>query len=75
MFLAVREPRASTVNDVAESYGISRNSKLTLNLKTLGLVSTARAVQAAFRLALSPEPIASARSCASPATNSPSWNE
>ena len=37
MFLAVHEPRASTVNDVAESYGISRNSKLTLNLKTLGL--------------------------------------
>jgi hypothetical protein len=72
---AVHEPRASTVNDVAESYGISRNSKLTLNLKTLRLVPTARAVQAAFRLALSPEPIASARSCASPATNSPSWNE
>jgi Rrf2 family nitric oxide-sensitive transcriptional repressor len=40
MFLAVREPRANTVNDSpkATAYRATISSKVTLNLKSLGLV-------------------------------------
>jgi len=59
IYLAIREPRPSTVNDVAESYGISRNHllKVALNLKNMGIVSTARGRSGGIRLAVAPERI------------------
>jgi Rrf2 family nitric oxide-sensitive transcriptional repressor len=59
IYLAIREPRPSTVNDVAESYGISRNHllKVALHLKNMGLLSTARGRAGGIRLAVAPERI------------------
>jgi Rrf2 family nitric oxide-sensitive transcriptional repressor len=56
IYLAVREPRPCTVNDVAESYGISRNHllKVALNLKNMGIISTARGRSGGIRLAVAP---------------------
>lgn len=51
--LAVSKGRPTTVNDVAESYGISRNHllKVALALKNLGFVATARGRSGGIRLA------------------------
>ena len=59
IYLAVHSDRTSTVSDIAESYGISRNHllKVTLNLRRLGLVSTARGRSGGVRLALAPAEI------------------
>jgi Rrf2 family nitric oxide-sensitive transcriptional repressor len=59
IYLAIHEPRTSTVNDVAESYGISRNHllKVALKLKNLGLLATARGRSGGIRLAMEPEEI------------------
>ena len=59
IYLAIREPRPCTVNDVAESYGISRNHllKVALHLKNMGIISTARGRSGGIRLAVAPERI------------------
>ena len=59
IFLALRKGRPCTVNDVAESYGLSRNHllKVALNLRKLGLISTARGRSGGIRLALAPDQI------------------
>lgn len=59
IYLAVNAKRTSTVSEVAESYGISRNHllKVTLNLRRLGLVSTARGRSGGVRLARAPADI------------------
>jgi Rrf2 family transcriptional regulator, nitric oxide-sensitive transcriptional repressor len=59
IFLALRRDRPCTVNDVAESYGLSRNHllKVALNLRKLGLISTARGRTGGIRLLLAPEQI------------------
>ncbi len=59
IYLAVHSDRTSTVNDIAESYGISRNHllKVTLTLRKLGLVSTARGRSGGVRLARAPAEI------------------
>jgi Rrf2 family nitric oxide-sensitive transcriptional repressor len=56
IYLAIHDPRPSTVNDVAESYGISRNHllKVALKLKNLGLLATARGRFGGIRLAMEP---------------------
>lgn len=59
IYLAITDPRPSTVNDVAESYGISRNHllKVALKLKNLGLLTTARGRSGGIRLATKPKEI------------------
>ena len=59
IYLAIREPQPCTVNDVAESHGISRNHllKVALNLKNMGIISTARGRSGGIRLAVAPENI------------------
>jgi Rrf2 family nitric oxide-sensitive transcriptional repressor len=57
IYLALHDPRPSTVNDVAESYGISRNHllKVVLRLRNLGLLATARGRSGGISLAVAPE--------------------
>jgi Rrf2 family nitric oxide-sensitive transcriptional repressor len=59
IYLAIHDPGPSTVNDVAESYGISRNHllKVALKLRNLGLVDTARGRSGGIRLGLAPEKV------------------
>lgn len=59
IYLAVRGARPSTVNDVAQSYGISRNHllKVALRLKEAGLIATSRGRSGGIRLAVAPERI------------------
>lgn len=59
IYLAIHDPRPSTVNDVAESYGISRNHllKIVLKLRDMGLVMTARGRSGGIHLAARPETI------------------
>lgn len=59
IYLAIHDRRSSTVNDVAESYGISRNHllKIALRLRNMGLLSTARGRSGGIRLAITPDKI------------------
>lgn len=59
IFLALRRDKPCTVNNVAESYGLSRNHllKVARNLRKLGLISTARGRSGGIRLALAPDQI------------------
>ena len=59
VYLAIHDPRPSTVHDVAESYGISRNHllKIVLKLRNRGLVATTRGRSGGIRLAVAPEKI------------------
>jgi Rrf2 family nitric oxide-sensitive transcriptional repressor len=59
IYLAVHDPKPSTVHDVAESYGISRNHllKIVLKLRDMGLVATARGRSGGIRLAVLPETV------------------
>ena len=59
IYLAIHEPRPSTVHDVAESYGISRNHllKIVLKLRDMGLVATARGRSGGIHLAVPPEKV------------------
>ncbi|KQU87449.1 Rrf2 family transcriptional regulator [Mesorhizobium sp. Root695] len=59
IYLAIHDRRLSTVNDVAESYGISRNHllKIALRLRNMGLLSTARGRSGGIRLAMTPDKI------------------
>lgn len=59
IYLAIHDPRPSTVGDVAGSYGISRNHllKVVLRLRDMGLVATARGRTGGVRLATAPEKI------------------
>jgi len=59
IYLATSKDDPSTVNDVAERYGLSRNHllKVALNLKNMGLVTTTRGRSGGIRLALAPERI------------------
>lgn len=59
IYLAIHDPQPSTVNDVAESYGISRNHllKILLKLRDMGLVATARGRSGGIRLAVAPETV------------------
>jgi Rrf2 family nitric oxide-sensitive transcriptional repressor len=59
VYLAIHDPRPSTVHDVAESYGISRNHllKIVLKLRNRGLVATTRGRSGGIRLAVAPEEI------------------
>lgn len=59
IYLAMRPDRACTVGDVAEAYQLSRNHllKVALNLRKLGLVTTARGRSGGIRIAKSPEEI------------------
>lgn len=57
--LATGSDSQSTVNDIARTYGLSRNHllKVALNLKNMGLVSTSRGRAGGVRLALPPDRI------------------
>jgi Rrf2 family nitric oxide-sensitive transcriptional repressor len=57
IYLAIHDPQPSTVNDVAESYGISRNHllKVVLRLRNLGLLVTARGRSGGIHLAVAPD--------------------
>jgi Rrf2 family nitric oxide-sensitive transcriptional repressor len=59
IYLAIHDPRPSTVHDVAESYGISRNHllKIVLRLRDMGLVATARGRSGGIHLAVPPEKV------------------
>lgn len=59
IYLAIHDPQPRTVNDVAESYGISRNHllKVALKLKNMGLLATARGRSGGIRLAREPREI------------------
>lgn len=59
IFLAVRNGRPCTVNDVATSYGLSRNHllKVARRLSGLGLVDTVRGRTGGIRLARDPEDV------------------
>lgn len=59
IYLAIHDPRPSTVHDVAESYGISRNHllKIVPKLRDMGLVATARGRSGGIRLAMRPETV------------------
>lgn len=59
IYLAIHDPASSTVHDVAESYGISRNHllKIVLKLRDMGLVATARGRSGGIHLAVPPEKI------------------
>jgi Rrf2 family nitric oxide-sensitive transcriptional repressor len=59
IYLAIHDPQPSTVNDVAESYGISRNHllKIVPKLRDMGLVATARGRSGGVHLAVAPEHI------------------
>lgn len=59
IFLAVRNGRPCTVNDVATAYGLSRNHliKVAQGLSQLGLVETVRGRAGGIRLARPPEEI------------------
>jgi Rrf2 family nitric oxide-sensitive transcriptional repressor len=59
IYLAIHDPASSTVHDVAESYGISRNHllKIVLKLRDMGLVATARGRSGGIHLAVQPEKI------------------
>lgn len=58
-FLAVRNGRPCTVNDVADSYGLSRNHllKVARKLSGLGLLETARGRTGGIRLAIPPQEV------------------
>lgn len=53
MFLAVREPKGSTIQDISEHYGISRGHLMVLvhRLGTVGLLKTTRGRGGGIRLA------------------------
>lgn len=59
IFLALREGRSTTVSDVADAYGLSRNHllKVALNLGRLGYVRTTRGRLGGIALAQRPEDI------------------
>lgn len=59
IFLALREGRSTTVSDVADAYGLSRNHllKVALNLGRLGYVTTTRGRLGGIALAQKPEDI------------------
>lgn len=59
VYLAMRPERVSTVNDVAETYRLSRNHllKVALTLRRLGLVETIRGRAGGIRLAVPPSDI------------------
>lgn len=59
IYLAIHDPQPSTVNDIAESYGISRNHllKVVLRLKNSGLLATSRGRSGGVALALAPDRI------------------
>lgn len=59
IYLATGRDSQSTVNDIAQTYGLSRNHllKVALNLKNMGLVSTSRGRAGGIRLALPPDRI------------------
>lgn len=59
IYLAMRPSHACTVGDVADAYGLSRNHllKVTLNLRKLGLIATARGRHGGIRIAKPAEEI------------------
>jgi Rrf2 family nitric oxide-sensitive transcriptional repressor len=59
IYLALHDPRPTTVHDVAESYGISRNHllKIVLKLRDMGLVATVRGRSGGIHLAVPPQEI------------------
>jgi Rrf2 family nitric oxide-sensitive transcriptional repressor len=59
MYLALKDDRLATINDVAESYGISRNHlmKVAHQLGVAGYVETVRGRGGGLRLARSPAAI------------------
>lgn len=59
IYLGLRRDRLSTVSEIAESYGISRNHlvKVVHNLATLGFVHSTRGKGGGLSLARSPERI------------------
>lgn len=59
IYLAIHDSNPSTVHDVAESYGISRNHllKIVLKLRYMGLIATARGRSGGIRLAVPPQEV------------------
>ena len=59
IFVALRPQETCTVNDVAETYGLSRNHllKVALTLRNLGYIETTRGRSGGIRLAVSPDKI------------------
>ena len=59
IFLASRKDTVCTVNDVAETYGLSRNHllKVALRLRRMGVIATSRGRSGGIRLAMQPHEI------------------
>jgi len=59
IYAALRADRASTVSEVADAYGLSRNHllKVALRLRQLGVIVTARGRAGGIRIAVAPETI------------------
>ena len=59
IYLATRPDGACTVNEVAETYRLSRNHllKVALRLRRLGVIATARGRSGGIRMALRPDEI------------------
>lgn len=59
IYLAIFGPQPSTVQEIAENYGISRNHllKVALSLRNMGLIFTARGRSGGIGLARAPEEI------------------
>jgi Rrf2 family nitric oxide-sensitive transcriptional repressor len=59
IYLAIHDPEPSTVNDVAESYGISRNHllKIVPKLRDMGLLTATRGRAGGIHLAVAPQEV------------------